>query len=162
MAWIMRGTARRTHGSTAWGRPIISGMAAIQGSNWQPRSRLDRFDSVSDDARIPVTLFATFDCSCQALTKKSAHPDPRARCPGCGYAGPDRPQNPGCAGSEHKDKGACRMVGGKFEGALEPAPGAKPDATGLVWNTLATIRDRPSEEAWTSIASTDSTPYSCE
>lgn len=84
------------------------------------------------------------------------HADPRGACPGCGYAGPDRPKNAACEG-EHGDKGACRMVGGKFEGAIEAAPGSQQE-----WNTLATIQTRPTEEAWGSLQSSDSTPYTCE
>lgn len=49
------------------------------------------------------------------------------------------------------------MVGAKFEGAPEPAAGGEP-----VWTTLATITTRPSDEAWGSVESSDSTPYSCE
>ena len=79
--------------------------------------------------------------------------DPRGVCPGCQYAGPGKPANPACEG-EHNNHGACRMVGGRFEGATATAP--------EVWNTLATIQTRPSEDAWGSLESSDSTPYTCE
>lgn len=82
---------------------------------------------------------------------------PRKTCPGCEYAGPDKPKNEFCEGPEHKDGGACRMVGGKFQGAIDPAAGAQP-----VWVDLATILDRPAEDAWGSLSASDSTAFTCE
>jgi hypothetical protein len=76
---------------------------------------------------------------------------PRGNCPGCQTGG-----NPACVQlqKEHgkADQGACRMSGGKFQGAMA--------STGP-WHDLATISTTSpvAEASWSSLSSTDSTPY---
>lgn len=76
---------------------------------------------------------------------------PRGKCPGCQTGG-----NPACLEIQKEkgkcDEGACRMSGGKFQGALA--------STGP-WHDLASVSTTSSvvEASWTSLSSTDSTPY---
>eukprot|EP01043_Picozoa_sp_COSAG02_P076257 COSAG02_NODE_16108_length_1112_cov_1.992103_1_plen_189_part_10 len=77
---------------------------------------------------------------------------PRGKCPGCQTGG-----NPACLEVQKDkgsaDEGACRMSGGKFQGALA--------LTGP-WHDLAIVPTTSpvAEVSWSSLSSTDDTPYS--